>query len=107
MPAVVVPFDGFHLSSAELIRLGRQDRKGAIDTFDIAGYRTLLSRLGGGEPGVIYAPDFDRERDDPIAAAVAVPADTRLILTEGNYLLVPEAGIDRDAVRRGLVSRSS
>jgi pantothenate kinase len=95
VPAVVVPFDGFHLSSAELTRLGRQDRKGAIDTFDIAGYRVLLSRLAAGEPEVIYAPDFDRERDDPISAAVAVPPDTRLILTEGNYLLVPEAGINR------------
>lgn len=29
-----VPMDGFHLADAELDRLGRRVRKGAIDTFD-------------------------------------------------------------------------
>lgn len=43
--AVAVPMDGFHLAQAELVRLGRADRKGAPDTFDAAGYAALLRRL--------------------------------------------------------------
>ena len=33
----VVPMDGFHLANVELQRLGRAGRKGAPDTFDVAG----------------------------------------------------------------------
>ena len=32
-----LPMDGFHLSNAQLDRLGRRDRKGAPDTFDAHG----------------------------------------------------------------------
>src|ERR1700759_1902750 len=35
--AVLVPMDGFHLANAELERLGRRERKGAVDTFDERG----------------------------------------------------------------------
>ncbi|MFD3780615.1 nucleoside/nucleotide kinase family protein [Streptomyces sp. NPDC058612] len=85
--AVVVPMDGFHLAGAELVRLGRVDRKGAPDTFDAAGYTALLRRLR--EPGAhpVYAPAFDRSLDEPIAASIAVPAHVPLVITEGNYLL--------------------
>ena len=44
IPVVRVPMDGFHLANAELVRLGRRDRKGAIDTFDVDGYAALLRR---------------------------------------------------------------
>lgn len=110
--AVVVPLDGFHLASAELERLGRADRKGALDTFDIAGYRALLKRLTSEGGDTVYAPLLDRGIEEPIAGAIAVTPQVRLIVTEGNYLLVPEAGIERsyfdevwyleldDAVRR-------
>src|SRR5215217_8041175 len=40
--AVQLPMDGFHLADAQLRRLGRLDRKGAIDTFDGYGYLALL-----------------------------------------------------------------
>jgi pantothenate kinase len=43
--AQVVPMDGFHLANVELRRLGRLDRKGAPDTFDVGGYVALLQRL--------------------------------------------------------------
>jgi pantothenate kinase len=42
----------------------------------------------GGE--VVYAPEFRREIEEPINAAVAVPPDVPLVVTEGNYLLVDE-----------------
>ena len=74
--ARLVPMDGFHLAQAELVRLGRRDRMGAPDTFDAAGYAALLARLRGDEP-VVYAPEFRREIEEPIAGAIAVPRTSR------------------------------
>lgn len=87
--AVLVPMDGFHLAQAELVRLGRADRKGAPDTFDAAGYAALLARLRATGPGgaVVYAPAFDRALEEPVAGSVPVPPDVPLVVTEGNYLL--------------------
>ena len=51
---------------------GGRDRKGAPDTFDAAGYAALLTRLASDEP-VVYAPEFRREIEEPIAGAIAVP----------------------------------
>jgi pantothenate kinase len=88
--AVLVGMDGFHLAQAELVRLGRRDRMGAVDTFDAAGYVALLRRLRANAEEVVYAPEFRREIEEPINAAIAVPRDIRLVITEGNYLLVDE-----------------
>ncbi len=85
--ARLVPMDGFHLAQSELVRLGRRDRMGAPDTFDAAGYAALLTRLHGDEP-VVYAPEFRREIEEPIAGAIAVPREVPLVVTEGNYLLL-------------------
>lgn len=83
-----VPMDGFHLADAELDRLGRRARKGAIDTFDAGGYLATLRRIHSLAPGeTIYAPAFDRALEQPIAGAMPVPPEARLIVTEGNYLL--------------------
>ncbi|MFF3378773.1 nucleoside/nucleotide kinase family protein [Streptomyces sp. NPDC002680] len=84
-----VPMDGFHLADVELDRLGLRDRKGAPDTFDSAGYAALLQRLRtGGEDGIVYAPGFERVLEQPIAGAIPVRPTARLIVTEGNYLLL-------------------
>jgi pantothenate kinase len=90
--AQVVPMDGFHLAQAELLRLGRADRKGAPDTFDAAGFAALLARIRAGGPTTIYAPEFRRAIEEPIANAVPVHPATRLVITEGNYLLMGEPG---------------
>ncbi|MFD7817200.1 nucleoside/nucleotide kinase family protein [Streptomyces sp. NPDC059785] len=86
--AAQVPMDGFHLADVELDRLGRRQRKGAPDTFDAAGYAALLRRLREDEDDVVYAPGFERVLEQPIAGAVPVPRTARLVVTEGNYLLV-------------------
>jgi len=88
--ARLVGMDGFHLAQAELVRLGRADRKGALDTFDGAGYVALLRRLRENAEDVVYAPEFRREIEEPVNAAVAVPRDVPLVITEGNYLLVDD-----------------
>lgn len=92
-PCQVLPMDGFHLAQAELTRLGRAARKGAPDTFDAAGFRALLARVRGQHGGdVVYAPEFRRAIEEPIAGAIAVDPGTRLIITEGNYLLFEDDG---------------
>ncbi|MGJ7567893.1 nucleoside/nucleotide kinase family protein [Variovorax sp. GB1R11] len=87
--AQVVPMDGFHLANVELQRLGRAGRKGAPDTFDSAGYVALLQRLREQRPDgdIVYAPEFRREIEEPVAGAIAVLPGTQLVITEGNYLL--------------------
>ena len=82
--------DGFHLAGAELERLGRAQRKGAVDTFDAGGYVALLVRLRDASEPVVYAPEFRREIEEPIACAIAVGREVPLVVTEGNYLLVPD-----------------
>jgi pantothenate kinase len=88
--AVHVPMDGFHLAQAELVRLGRRDRMGAPDTFDALGYAALLRRLREAPGETVYAPAFRREIEEPIAGAIAIPPTATLVVTEGNYLLLPE-----------------
>jgi len=84
-----VPMDGFHLADVELNRLGRGGRKGAPDTFDAAGYAALLKRLRQADEDV-WAPAFDRTIEQPIAGSIPVLRHTRVIITEGNYLLMPD-----------------
>ena len=84
--AVRLPMDGFHLADVELARLGRLDRKGAIDTFDVYGYLALLQRVRSSTE-IVYAPAFNREIEQPVAGSIPVVPDARLIVTEGNYLL--------------------
>jgi pantothenate kinase len=85
-----VPMDGYHLADVELERLGRRQAKGAPDTFDAGGYVALLARLRARDPAdaVVYAPAFERTLEQPLAGAIPVPAAARLVLTEGNYLLL-------------------
>jgi pantothenate kinase len=66
-------------------------RKGAPDTFDSAGYVALLRRLlAQADDEIVYAPEFRREIEEPIANAIPVFARTQLVITEGNYLLLDE-----------------
>ncbi|MFJ3306591.1 nucleoside/nucleotide kinase family protein [Streptomyces sp. NPDC086549] len=95
-----VPMDGFHLADVELDRLGLRDRKGAPGTFDAAGYAALLRRLREETDEVVYAPGFERVLEQPVAGAIPVPPTARLVVTEGNYLLLDGGSWAR--VRSGL-----
>ncbi|MFJ9608121.1 nucleoside/nucleotide kinase family protein [Kitasatospora sp. NPDC101176] len=89
--AAYVPLDGFHLSGAQLRRLGLTHRKGAPETFDAHGYVALLHRIAGDRFRDVYVPDFDRTLDEPVAARHVVRPHTRLVITEGNYLASTDA----------------
>ena len=91
--SVLVPMDGFHLDQRELVRLGRAERKGAPDTFDVGGYVALLRRLCAADEPVVLAPRFDRDLEQSIGSAVAVHRPTRVVVTEGNYLLLDRSDL--------------
>lgn len=76
------------MANAELERLGRRARKGAPDTFDVDGYAELLRRLRSPRRAAIYAPSFSREIDQPITGSIAVYPEAKLVISEGNYLLL-------------------
>ncbi|MEV6929937.1 nucleoside/nucleotide kinase family protein [Dactylosporangium sp. NPDC051485] len=87
LSSVAVPMDGFHLSNVELERLGLTDRKGAPETFDSAGFVHLLRRLRAGED-LVYAPAYSRTLHESIGGAIPVPSSVRVVVVEGNYLLL-------------------
>jgi len=87
----LVPMDGYHLSNKVLAELGRSNRKGAPDTFDADGYAALLERIRTSSAD-IYFPVFHRKIEESIAAEGVVTHKTKLVITEGNYLLYDEGG---------------
>ncbi|MFC7725317.1 nucleoside/nucleotide kinase family protein [Nocardioides sp. GCM10028917] len=90
-----LPMDGFHLADVQLDRLGHRNRKGAPDTFDVDGYVAALRRLHEQPDRTLFAPGFERDLEQPIAAAIAIPPSARFVVTEGNYLLLPDGGWER------------
>jgi pantothenate kinase len=89
-PVALVPMDGFHLAHAALDALGLVPVKGAPQTFDVDGYVALLNRLRTPTGRTVWAPRFDRDLEEPIAAALPIADDIRLVVTEGNYLLLDQ-----------------
>jgi len=86
--AVSVPMDGFHLANTELDRLGLAPRKGAPETFDASGFVHLLRRLRDCPPEIVYAPEYSRTLHESVGGAIPVPPAVRVVLVEGNYLLL-------------------
>jgi pantothenate kinase len=87
----LIPMDGYHLSNKQLADLDRSDRKGAPDTFDSQGFAALLDRVKNSDTD-IYFPIFHREIEESIAAEGIVTAKTKIVITEGNYLLHMDHG---------------
>ena len=88
----VVPMDGYHLSNKVLKELKRADRKGAPDTFDVAGFISLVKRIRSEQTQNIYYPIFDRAIEESIAAQGVVTSATKVVIIEGNYLLHNDGG---------------
>lgn len=91
----LVPMDGYHLSNSQLKRLNREHKKGAYNTFDIFGFTNLLERINKDIHTNIYFPVFYREIEESFSADAVVSAQTKVVITEGNYLLHNEGGWEK------------
>jgi pantothenate kinase len=94
--AEVLPMDGFHMDDGVLSQMGRLAAKGAPDTFDVRGFLDIVRAIRRADEDVLV-PVFDRSREIAIAAARLIPARTRFVIAEGNYLLLaqePWAALD-------------
>jgi pantothenate kinase len=88
--AAYVPMDGFHMKHAKLESLGTVADKGMPHTFEGAAFADFLERLkSAGED--MSGPGYSRKIEDVVEDAFTVPATTRLLVVEGNYLLLATA----------------
>ena len=117
--AALLPMDGYHYDNAILAERGLLARKGAPETFDVAGFLEALARIRAGRAPVAV-PVFDRRLDLSRAGARIIEPRHRVVLVEGNYLLLDTppwdalAGmfdrtlyidVPREELRRRLVAR--
>lgn len=86
--AALLPMDGYHYDDLLLAELGRRDRKGAPDAFDVLGLDHMLSRLRACHEDAVAVPVFDRGIEIARAGARLIPRASRLIVAEGNCLLL-------------------
>ncbi len=84
--AAVLPMDGFHLPQDRLRELGRRERMGAPDTFDVDGFARVLRALRS--TATVTAPSFDRAIEEPVAGGITIRRGIRTVYVEGNYLLL-------------------
>lgn len=86
--AAVVPMDGFHFDNEVLAARGLLPRKGAPATFDVGGLVNLLERLRSNTEDAVAIPVFDRTLELSRASARVISSKTRVLIVEGNYLLL-------------------
>lgn len=94
--ATLLPMDGYHLPQARLRELGRRDRMGAPDTFDVDGFVATLTAVRAAA-GAVWAPGFDREAEEPVPDRIRIGREQRIVVVEGNYLLLDAGGYGRVA----------
>jgi pantothenate kinase len=88
--AAVLPMDGYHYDDMVLVPRGLRPRKGAPETFDVAGFRHMLKRLKANDEPEIAVPVFDRSIEIARAGARMIGREVRYLVAEGNYLLLDE-----------------
>lgn len=86
--AAIVPMDGFHLDDQVLKSKGLHSVKGAPQTFDVGGFKSLLQRLKTNDELEVTVPIFDRELEISRAGARVIASQIKYIIVEGNYLLL-------------------
>lgn len=92
--AAYVPMDGFHMKHAKLEALGTVHDKGMPHTFEAAAFADLLARLKAAD-GPVSGPGYSRRIEDVVEDAFTVEAGVRLLVVEGNYLLLDTPPWDR------------
>lgn len=88
--AAYVPMDGFHMKHAKLESLGTAADKGMPHTFEGAAFADFLTQLKAATAD-LAGPGYSRKIEDVVDEAFVVPATTRLLVVEGNYLLLATA----------------
>lgn len=88
--SIVFPMDGYHMDNGVLTEKGLLERKGAPETFDVRAFIDTLNAIRAAA-GEVLVPVFDRSREIAIASARIVSPYDRIILVEGNYLLLNES----------------
>ncbi len=86
--AVLLPMDGFHLDDSILKARGLLPRKGAPETFDVAGLSNLIKRARTEEE--VFFPTFDRSREISLAGSGVINPEHRIVVAEGNYFFLPD-----------------
>ena len=86
--AAVFPMDGYHYDDLVLVPRGLRPRKGAPNTFDVAGFAHMLGRLRQNEDREIAVPVFDRSIEIARAGGRMIPQSVRHLIVEGNYILL-------------------
>ena len=86
--AAVVPMDGFHLPNSILKERRLTKVKGSPETFDADSFVELINRLHEFPDQYIMCPAYDRKIHDPVENSITIKPCNRLIIVEGNYLLL-------------------
>lgn len=89
-PAIVVPMDGYHFSNEHLSEINLLALKGIPETFDAYGFVDILRRIKNTTDKSVFCPRFDRTIEASIPDDIEVKPQHKLILVEGNYLLLDE-----------------
>ena len=94
--AVALPMDGYHLTKAQLAASvvptpsEMLARRGAHWTFDAKAFVKTVREVAADDNKItVLAPSFDHGVGDPVAGGIKVAPWHRLVLVEGNYLLLP------------------
>ena len=88
--AALLPMDGYHYDDEVLVPRGWRPRKGAPHTFDVGGYASSLRRLKTNDEPSVAVPRFDRDIEIARAGAIIIEPASRIIVTEGNWLLLDD-----------------
>ena len=87
--AAVFPMDGFHKTHKILECENLAEIKGTPQTFDAKRFVHALRTIRSATIDMPI-PAYSREIEDVVADALTIPAETRTIVVEGNYLLLPD-----------------
>ena len=97
---VCVGLDGFHLPNDTLTRrtiavdgeghVPLRLYKGAELTYDVDGAKVKLDEVRRPPDSPVTMPVYDRRLHEPVADSAVIPASCRLVVMEGNYLLLDE-----------------
>jgi pantothenate kinase len=117
--AAYVPMDGFHMRHAKLVSLGTDKDKGMPHTFEGTAFADFLAGLKAAT-GPMSGPGYSRKIEDVVDDAFTVDGGVKLLVVEGNYLLLANApwwrvrplldsavfiGVPREKVRARLMKR--